>query len=106
MVKYGARRKEFSLASKVLHWLVPCRVPVYDSYVRGMLQIPDFYKPDEAYKKIVEWEFDAARQLMNTDPNWIGDIGPKSLLHALDKYLIVPCCLPYRSVKPFSPAGG
>jgi hypothetical protein len=26
-------RREFSLASKVLHWLLPYRVPAYDSYV-------------------------------------------------------------------------
>lgn len=87
MVELGARRNEFSLASKVLHWLLPFRVPVYDSYVRHILQIPSFYKPQEAYERIVEWEFDAAHQLMDSDMTWIGEISPKSLLHALDKYL-------------------
>lgn len=33
-------RREFSLASKVLHWLMPWRIPVYDSFVRGMLGVP------------------------------------------------------------------
>lgn len=87
MVQLGARRNEFSLASKILHWLVPSRVPVYDSYVREILQIPGFYKPDEAYEKLVEWEFDAARKLLDMDQSWVGSIGPQSLLHALDKYL-------------------
>jgi hypothetical protein len=87
MVELGARRNEFSLASKILHWLLPSRVPVYDSYVREILQIPGFHTPHEAYKKMVEWEFDAARQLNGLDANWIGGIGPQSILHALDKYL-------------------
>jgi hypothetical protein len=30
MVELGARRNEFSLASKILHWITPARVPVYD----------------------------------------------------------------------------
>lgn len=87
MVALGARRNEFSLASKILHWLVPSRVAVYDSYVREILQIPGFYKPAEAYEKMVAWEFEAARKLMDKDDRWIGKIGPRSLLHALDKYL-------------------
>ncbi len=31
----GSPRREYSLASKVLHWLLPWRVPVYDNFVRG-----------------------------------------------------------------------
>jgi hypothetical protein len=87
MVELGARRNEFSLASKILHWIAPARVPVYDSYVRELLGIPGSYKPGEAYEKLVEWEFEAARPLMNSDTSWVGNIGPRSLLHALDKYL-------------------
>jgi hypothetical protein len=87
MVELGARRNEFSLSSKILHWIAPARVPVYDSYVRELLGIPSFYKSGEAYEKLVEWEFEAARKLMNADTSWVGDIGPRSLLHALDKYL-------------------
>jgi hypothetical protein len=30
----GVPRREYSLASKVLHWLMPWQVPVYDSFVR------------------------------------------------------------------------
>jgi hypothetical protein len=33
----GKRRREFSLAAKTLHWLLPWRVPAYDSYVRARL---------------------------------------------------------------------
>ena len=33
----GVPRREYSLASKELHWLMPWRVPVYDSFVRATL---------------------------------------------------------------------
>lgn len=36
----GVPRREYSLASKVLHWVMPWRVPVYDSIVRGALGVP------------------------------------------------------------------
>jgi hypothetical protein len=35
----GVPRREYSLASKVLHWLMPWRVPVYDSFVRATLGV-------------------------------------------------------------------
>jgi hypothetical protein len=31
----GVPRREYSLASKVLHWLMPWRVPIYDAFVRA-----------------------------------------------------------------------
>lgn len=36
----GVPRREYSLASKVLHWLMPWRVPVYDSFVDRALGVP------------------------------------------------------------------
>ena len=44
-IAMGPQRHEFSLASKVLHWLLPWRIPVYDSFVRRSLGIPE---PSEA----------------------------------------------------------
>jgi hypothetical protein len=49
--------------------------------------VPRSWQAYDAYKKVVEWEFESARKLMNADPSWMGDIEPRSLLHGLDKYL-------------------
>lgn len=58
----GAKRQEFSLASKVLHWLMPWRIPVYDSFVRKATRVPSALGHLDAYRRIVQWEFDAARR--------------------------------------------
>jgi hypothetical protein len=86
IVELGWHRKEFSLASKVLHWLLPSRIPVYDQFVRDILRITTAW-PDRAYREIVQWEFAAARQLTVETSEWIGSAEPKSPLRALDKYL-------------------
>src|SRR5689334_4048515 len=38
----GLRRREYSWASKVLHWLLPWTVPAYDAYVRRAVGVPDW----------------------------------------------------------------
>jgi hypothetical protein len=48
----GVPRREYSLASKVLHWLMPWRVPVYDSFVRGTLGVPGAWDHPKAYRKV------------------------------------------------------
>ena len=48
----GVPRREYSLASKVLHWLMPWRVPVYDSFVRSALGVPTSWDHPEAYRKV------------------------------------------------------
>lgn len=48
----GVLRCEYLLASEVLHWLVPWRVPVYDSFVRKTLAVPASWDHLEAYRKV------------------------------------------------------
>jgi hypothetical protein len=76
----GVPRREYSLASKVLHWLMPWRVPVYDSFVRGALGVPVSWDHPEAYRKVSAEVF-----AMAEDRAWIGSLEPASPLRALDK---------------------
>ncbi len=82
----GAPRREFSLASKVLHWLLPYRVPAYDSYVCKSLGIrgADDH-PEQAYREVTREILGAAR----TTPGgpWLGAVEPRSVVRALDKSL-------------------
>jgi hypothetical protein len=80
----GVPRREYSLASKVLHWLMPWRVPVYDSFVRATLGVPASWDHPEAYRKVTADIF-AMAQTMTGDPAWIGSLEPASPLRALDK---------------------
>ncbi len=82
----GVSRREFSLASKVLHWLLPWRVPVYDSFVRQYLHVPSSWDHPHAYRRIVRDVFAMAREVAQ-DLSWAGTIEPISPLHALDKCL-------------------
>ncbi len=87
MLQRGARRREWSLASKVLHWLMPWRIPVYDSFVKRQLGISQDADPEKAYRAIVRAEFEMARQLLREDDRWLGDVEPRSPFRALDKYI-------------------
>ncbi|WP_300610171.1 hypothetical protein [Trebonia sp.] len=80
----GVPRREYSLASKVLHWLMPWRVPVYDSFVRGALGVPASWDHPEAYRKVSAGIFTLARA-MTDDSAWTGSLEPASPLRALDK---------------------
>lgn len=80
----GVPRREYSLASKVLHWLMPWRVPVYDSFVRETLGVPPSWDHPEAYRKVTA-EIFAMAQTMTGEPAWIGSLEPASPLRALDK---------------------
>jgi hypothetical protein len=80
----GVPRREYSLASKVLHWLMPWRVPVYDSFVRGALGVPASWDHPEAYRKVSTEVFTLARA-MTEDSAWTGSMEPASPLRALDK---------------------
>lgn len=83
----GAHRREFSLASKVLHWLLPWRIPVCDSFVRGQLGVPSAWDHPAAYSAIARGLFSAVRRLEPQGPQWLCDLGPRSCLRGLDKYL-------------------
>jgi hypothetical protein len=86
-LQLGAKRHEFSLASKVLHWLMPWKVPVFDSFVRQTAGVKTTLGHLDAYRQIVRWEFDTARQFLLEGTEWIGDVPPASPFRALDKYM-------------------
>ena len=81
----GVSRREYSLASKALHWLMPWQVPVYDhSFVRGALGVPASWDHPEAYRKIAA-EVITMASTVTEDSAWIGSLEPRSPLRALDK---------------------
>ena len=83
----GVARREYSLASKVLHWLLPWRIPVYDSFVRSSLGVPENSDhPEKAYARVADELFRAARNITTVNPEWMGSLEPRSPLRALDKY--------------------
>ena len=80
----GVPRREYSLASKVLHWLMPWARPVYDSFVRRMLGVSVSWDHPQAYRKVATGVFALARTVTG-DSGWIGFLEPRSPLRALDK---------------------
>jgi hypothetical protein len=83
----GVPRREFSLASKALHWLLPWRVPAYDSFVRQALGIPTDWDHPEAYRLVTREVIAAVREVTAKDPDWVGSLQPRSPLRAFDKCL-------------------
>lgn len=81
----GAARKEFSLVSKVLHWLLPWQVPIYDNYVRAQLGVPEWEQP-RTYRVVARRLITMADDLAAECDEWIGGSEPRSPLRALDKY--------------------
>jgi hypothetical protein len=82
----GVPRREFSLASKVLHWLLPWRVPVYDAFLRQFLGVPTSWDHPQAYRRVVRQAF-AMTSAAGQDLVWAGSIDPITPLNALDKCL-------------------
>jgi hypothetical protein len=80
----GVARREYSLASKVLHWLLPWRIPVYDTFARASLGVPTSWDHPQAYSRVTKEIFAMAR-IRSQDPNWVGSLEPRSPLRALDK---------------------
>lgn len=83
----GVPRREYSLASKVLHWLLPWRIPVYDSFVRSSLGIPEAWDLPDAYARVARELFADTRQITAANPAWVGSLEPRSPLRAFDKWL-------------------
>jgi len=83
----GVGRRELSLSAKVLHWLMPWRVPIYDSFVCRSVGISASAPPERAYSELVTWEFDAADRLAGGTSDGIGGTNPRSPIRAIDKYL-------------------
>jgi hypothetical protein len=83
----GAPRREYSLASKVLRWLMPWRVPVFDAFVRAEVRVPSSWDAPAVYRRVVDAVFATARDFADEAWSWVGPSEPRSLLHALDKWL-------------------
>jgi hypothetical protein len=81
----GAHRREYSLASKVLHWLLPWRIPVYDNFVRTSIGISAQDDPGETYALVARELFRAARNVTAMNPSWMGELEPRAVFRALDK---------------------
>jgi hypothetical protein len=82
----GVSRREYSLASKVMHWLLPWRIPVYDSFVRGVLGVPASWDHPQAYRMVAEKTFEIASEV-DENSDWFGTVEPLSPLRALDKLM-------------------
>lgn len=83
----GVARREYSLASKVLHWLMPWRVPIYDAFVRAQVGVPEAWDHPAAYRKICDTLFARVHEMSQGDMSWVGTVNPRSRLHGLDKWL-------------------
>jgi hypothetical protein len=70
--RHGGRRREWSLSSKVLHWLMPWRVPAYDALVREALGVQLGSDPEVADAEVVGRVFDLATCLRSKAAGWIG----------------------------------
>lgn len=83
----GVPRREVSLASKVLHWLLPWHIPVFDNYVRESLGVSAGVDPYLNYHLVATKLFQAVQDLEDEDTAWLGGIEPRTPLRALDKCL-------------------
>jgi hypothetical protein len=81
----GLRRREFSLASKVLHWLLPWRIPAYDAYIKKSLGVPG--EPPRAYRLVTQQLFAWVREADAEDCEWLGSLEPRTPLRGFDKCL-------------------
>jgi hypothetical protein len=86
-MELGVTRREYSLGSKILHWLHPWRVPVYDKLVRDELGIVKSWDHPRAYRRLVADVFAEAEALRGADPAWIGSTGSRAPLRGIDKCL-------------------
>ena len=84
--KNGALKGHFSWASKILHWLYPNKVPVYDAIARKSIA-PLKREGADAYREITKWEFDVSKLLGSQREEFIGNVGPYTMLRVLDKYV-------------------
>jgi hypothetical protein len=82
----GLPRREYSWASKVLHWLLPWTVPAYDAYVRRALGLPEWDGP-RAYPRVAAEVIALSRTHDGWDSTWMGASEPRSSLRAFDKWL-------------------
>lgn len=79
----GVARKHYSWASKMLHFLLPATVPIYDSFVREYLMTTDGI---EGFAEIVARARECVHELLLHEAYIVGNLEPKTLLRALDKF--------------------
>lgn len=85
MCKNGIRSRQWSWASKMLHWLMPDCFPIYDKVVLNGLDIES--ERETAYREIIGWEYECAKHLESELNSAVGDVEPRKLLRAIDKYI-------------------
>jgi hypothetical protein len=83
----GVSKNHYAFASKLLHWLLPQVIPIYDQHVRQSLGI--CFEGPRAYQLIAAWEYRCAKRLKRHGDSIAGSVGPKTLLRAIDKYLML-----------------
>jgi hypothetical protein len=83
-MEMGVPNRLYSLASKVLHWLLPWQVPAFDQAVRAAVGVPGAWDLPRAYRQVAIRMFAMAR-VVDPDAAWIGPLEPRSPLRALDK---------------------
>lgn len=81
----GVSKSHWSLASKLLHWLLPTVMPVYDSIVLVQLNINS--SGPTAYRSIIEWEYECAKTLEPYRIEILCGIKDMTLLAAIDNFL-------------------
>jgi hypothetical protein len=85
--RQGARDREYSWCSKVLHWLTPLRVPVFDQYVRELIGIPESRDLPQQYLGVARKVFAEAEATRVDDPALTASIEPRVPLRVIDKWL-------------------
>ncbi len=83
MVNSGIPKKHYSWASKMLHFLLPATMPIYDSFVLGYLGASDGI---HGYSEIAVTTQRCATELAPYEAEIVGDIEPRTLLRAIDKF--------------------
>jgi hypothetical protein len=85
--RQGARDREYSWCSKVLHWLTPLRIPVFDQYVRELIGIPESRDLPQQYLGVAQKVFVEAEATRVDDPALTASIEPRVPLRVIDKWL-------------------
>ena len=83
MLTAGIAKKHYSWASKMLHFLLPATVPIYDSRVRAHLKTTQGI---DAYRVIAQTARACVGKLVAQEAEIVGVVEPTTLLRAIDKF--------------------
>jgi hypothetical protein len=81
----GVRDREYSWSSKVLHWLLPWRIPVFDQYVRQLAGVSGSKDLPAQYRGVSQKVFAQAQATDASDPMLLASLQPQSPLRVIDK---------------------